>query len=138
MADNGLDRMNRRFAAVLRNVRETLPTAILKSAYEVADLQRSLAPIDEGDLRDSIVVTPPGGITPPYSQPGGSRTAGDLEAIVTAGNINVRYPHHVEHGTSKMSARPFFFPGWRLARLRALNRIKRVQRKAVRTGWDTP
>lgn len=133
-----LDRLNRRFAAVLKNVREMLPPAVLKGANEVADMQRRLAPVDEGDLRDSITVTPPGGTTPPYSQPGGSRTAGELEAIVTAGNSNVRYPHHVEHGTSKMKARPFFFPGWRFARRRSLDRIRRYGRKAVRTGWDNP
>lgn len=138
MSDGGLDRMNRRFAAVLKNVREMVPPAVLKSANEVADMQRRLAPVDEGDLKDSITVTPPGGTTPPYSQPGGSRTAGELEAIVTAGNSNVRYPHHVEHGTSKMSARPFFFPGWRFMRRRSLDRIKRAGSKAVRTGWRSP
>lgn len=138
MADGGLDRLNRRFAAVLKNVREMVPPAVLKSANEVADMQRRLAPVDEGDLKDSITVTPPGGTTPPYSQPGGSRTAGELEAIVTAGNSNVRYPHHVEHGTSKMKARPFFFPGWRFMRRRSLDRIKRNMGKAIRTGWRSP
>ncbi|MBN9450477.1 MAG: HK97 gp10 family phage protein [Bosea sp.] len=133
-----LDRLNRRFDAVLRNVREVVQPALLKGANEIADMQRMLAPEDTGDLKDSITVTPPGGTTPPYSQPGGSRTVGENQAVVTVGNTDVRYPHFVEFGTSVTPAQPFFWPGYRLRRKRALDRIKRSIRKAVRTGWDSP
>lgn len=138
MSDGGLDRMNRRFAAVLRNVKEVVEPALVKGAEEIAATQRQLAPEDTGDLKDSITVTPPGGTTPPYSQPGGSRTAKENEAIVTAGNEKVRYAHLPEYGTSKMPATPWFWPGFRLTRKRAQDRIKRSIRKAVRTGWDSP
>lgn len=138
MSDGGLDRMNRRFAAVLRNVKEVVEPALVKGAEEIAATQRQLAPEDTGDLKDSITVTPPGGTTPPYSQPGGSRTAKDGEAIVTAGNAAVRYPHLVEYGTADAPAQPFFWSGFRLTRTRAQNRIKRSIRKAVRDGWDKP
>jgi HK97 gp10 family phage protein len=138
VSDDGLDRMNRRFAAVLKNVREMLPPALIKGANEIADMQRRLAPVDEGDLKASITVTPPGGTTPPYSQPGGSRTAGELEAIVTAGNSDVRYAHLPEYGTSNAPAQPYFWPGWRFMRKRSTDRIKRAGSKAVRTGWDAP
>ena len=138
MSDGGLDRMNRRFAAVLRNVKEVVEPALVKGAEEIAATQRQLAPEDTGALKDSITVTPPGGTTPAYSQPGGSRTAKENEAIVTAGNAAVRYPHLVEHGTSEAPAQPFFWPGFRLTRARAQNRIKRSISKAVRTGWDAP
>lgn len=138
MADGGLDRMNRRFAAVLRNVKEVVEPALVKGAEEIAATQRQLAPEDTGDLKDSITVTPPGGTTPPYSQPGGSRVAKENEAIVTAGGTDVRYPHLVEHGTSQSPAQPFFWPGFRLTRTRAQNRIKRSIRTAVRKGWDSP
>lgn len=138
MSDGGLDRMNRRFAAVLRNLKEVVEPALVKGAEEIAATQRQLAPEDTGDLKDSITVTPPGGTTPPYSQPGGSRVAKENEAIVTAGGTDVRYPHLVEHGTSQSPAQPFFWPGFRLTRTRAQNRIKRSIRKAVRTGWDAP
>lgn len=138
MSDGGLDRMNRRFAAVLRNVKEVVEPALVKGAEEIAATQRQLAPEDTGDLKASIIVTPPGGTTPPYSQPGGSRTAKENEAIVTAGNVAVRYPHLVEHGTSGAPAQPFFWPGFRLNRTRAQNWIKRAISKAVRTGWDAP
>lgn len=133
-----LDRLNRRFAAVMTNVREVVQPALVKGAEEIAATQRQLAPEDTGDLKDSITVTPPGGTTPPYSQPGGSRVAKENEAIVTAGGTDVRYPHLVEHGTGQSPAQPFFWPGFRLTRTRAQNRIKRSIRKAVRTGWDNP
>lgn len=135
MSDNGLDRMNRRFAAVLTNVREVVQPALVKGAEEIAATQRQLAPEDTGALKDSITVTPPGGTTPAYSQPGGSRTAKDGEALVTAGNVAVRYPHLVEYGTSDAPAQPFFWPGFRLMRQRSLNRVSRAIGKAVRTGW---
>lgn len=133
-----LDRLNRRFAAVMKNVREVVQPTLVQGAEEIAATQRQLAPEDTGDLKDSITVTPPGGTTPPYSRPGGSRVAKQNEAIVTAGGTDVRYPHLVEHGTSQSPAQPFFWPGFRLTRTRAQNRIKRSIRKAVRTGWDAP
>ena len=43
MSDNGLNRMNRRFAAVLANVREVVQPALIKSAEEIA------TPIDASD-----------------------------------------------------------------------------------------
>lgn len=135
---DGLDRLNRRFAAVQRNVREVVQPALLQGANEIADMQRQLAVEDTGALKESIAVTPPGGTTPPYSQPGGSRVVGENEAVVTVGGTDVRYPHLVEYGTSSAPAQPFFWPGFRLTRKRALNRIKRSIRKAVRTGWDAP
>lgn len=138
MAEGDLDRLNRRFAAVLRNVKEVVEPALVKGAEEIADMQRELAVEDTGAMRHSITVTPPGGTTPPYSQPGGSRVVGENEAVVTVGGVDVRYPHLVEYGTSEAPAQPFFWPGFRLTRTRAQNRIKRSIRKAVREGWDAP
>ena len=95
-------------------------------------MQRSLAPVDDGDLRASIAVTGPGETTPPYSQPGGSRVAGVNEAFITAGNSDVRYAHLQEFGTKHHLAQPYFWPGFRLTRKRALARVKRAISKAVR------
>ena len=58
-----LDRLNRRFAAVMKNVREVVHPALVKFANEIADMQRQLAVEDTGALKDSITVTPPGGTT---------------------------------------------------------------------------
>ncbi|MFE3837544.1 HK97-gp10 family putative phage morphogenesis protein [Pseudogemmobacter sonorensis] len=130
-----LDRLNRRMKAIPLAVREAVKPPLVKGAEEVAAAQRALAPEETGDLKASITVTPPGMPTPAYSQPGGSRVASQLEALVTAGNSDVRYPHLVEHGTAHAPAQPYFWPGFRLTRKRAANRIKRAIAKAVREGW---
>ncbi len=137
MSDGGLDRMNRRFAAVLKNVREVVQPSLVKSGEELASTMRQLAPVDEGDLKASIAVTPPGATTPPYSQPGGSRAAKENEVLVTVGNVDVRYPHLQEYGTSTAPAQPFFWPAFRLLRTRLQNRTKRAISKAVRDGWNS-
>lgn len=135
--DGGLSRFQQRMRAIPKAVRVAVAPALVKSAEEVADMQRSLAPEDTGALKDSITVTPPGQATPAYSQPGGSRVANELGAIVTAGNSEVRYPHLVEHGTTEAAAQPFFWPGFRLTRKRATSRIKRAISKAVKENWGS-
>ncbi|WP_275789109.1 HK97-gp10 family putative phage morphogenesis protein [Pararhizobium gei] len=133
--DGGLSRFQKRMRAIPLAVREAVQPALIKSAEETATVMRSLAPEDTGALKDSIEVTAPGQSTPDYSQPGGSRVAGELEALVTVGNHTVRYPHLVEYGSKKAPAQPFFWPGFRLNRKRAANRIKRAIGKAVRDQW---
>jgi HK97 gp10 family phage protein len=135
---NGLDRTLAAMDRVKRAPREMITKALLTTANEVASAQRHLAESsrDTGALIDSITVTPPGHSTPPYSQPGGSRVAGELEVIITAGNSDVRYAHLVEYGTAKSEAKPFFWLALRLLRKRAENRINRAARKAVKDAWN--
>ncbi len=135
---DGLNGLMKAFDRVKTAPRKQITKALLASANELADAQRHLAEAsrDTGALIDSIAVTGPGETTPPYSQPGGSRVAGDAEVIVTAGNSEVRYAHLVEYGTSKSEAQPFFWPALRLLRRRLQQRIDRAGRKAVRDAWS--
>lgn len=139
MSDNGLADLKRRIDAVIAKVRTTVDPALKKSADEITDLQRSLAERsrDTGALIESIAVTAGPGQTPPYSQPGGSHTVAEHAVAITAGNSDVRYPHLVEHGTADAPAQPFFWPGFRLGRKRAQDRIKRAISKSVREGWKS-
>lgn len=113
MASNGLKETLAAMERVKQAAKEAAMKRLIKGAEEVAAAQRLLAPKDTGALADSITVTLPGHSTPPYSQPGGQRVAGENQVIVTAGNEEVRYPHFLEHGTSKMEAEPYFFPPYR-------------------------
>ncbi|GHA34977.1 hypothetical protein GCM10007989_33610 [Devosia pacifica] len=133
-----LKRVLARVEGIPEAVRRDMQPAIRKSADELADMQRNLAETsrDTGALIESIEVTPPGGTTPNYSQPGGSRTAHELEAIVTVGNSEVRYPHLVEYGTAHAPAQPFFWPAVRSLQRRITNRLNRAARKAVREHWS--
>ena len=130
---------------ILRNMRKTATTprekvlpALLQSAHELAAMQRALAPVDIGNLRQSIAVTAPGQTTPPYSQPGGNRVAGATETIVSAGDDQARYTHLVEFGAPQAAAQPFFWPVYRLLRKRIIGRINRTAKKAIRDEWNRP
>lgn len=136
--DGGLSRFQKRMRAIPRDVRAAVKPALVKGAGEIAANMRVLAPVDEGDLRDSITVTGPGKTTPPYSQPGGSMVVAENAAAVTAGNSEVRYPHLQEYGTTRHPAHPFFWPGFRLGRKRAADRVKRAMAKACRENWGKP
>lgn len=130
--DGGLSSFRRRMRAIPQAARNAVQPALIKSAGDIADIQRRLAPVEDGDLRDSIVVTGPGEATPPYSQPGGAMVVPENMAAITVGNTEVRYPHLQEFGTSRHAAQPFFWPGFRMGRKRALDRIKRAIGKAIR------
>ncbi|MCS3740230.1 HK97-gp10 family putative phage morphogenesis protein [Rhizobium sp. BK661] len=120
-----------------RAPREALLPVLKKSGEELAAAQKALAETskDTGALIESITVTLPGQSTPPYSQPGGARVAGETEVIVTAGNSDVRYAHLVEYGTSKGEAQPFFWAALRLLRKRFDNRNRRTVMRALRDAW---
>lgn len=128
----------RRLEGIPDAIKQDMQPAVVKSAEELAEMQRRLAETsrDTGALIDSIEVTKPGESTPPYSQPGGERTAHELEAIVTVGDHVVRYPHLVEYGTKEASAQPFFWPAVRSLQKRINNRLNRAARKAIRTYWS--
>ncbi|WP_306755433.1 HK97-gp10 family putative phage morphogenesis protein [Paracoccus actinidiae] len=118
--------------AIPEAARKAVAPAVMKSAYDIADIMEGLAPEDEGDLIGSIAVTGPGQTTPPYSQPGGAMVVPENTAAITVGNSDVRYPHLQEFGTSHHEAQPFFWPGFRMGRKRALDRIKRAIGKAIK------
>jgi HK97 gp10 family phage protein len=135
---NGLTETMAAFDRIARAPREAVLPALIKSGNELAAAQKALAETsrDTGALIDSIEVTAPGQHTPPFSQPGGSRVAGETEVLVTVGNEDVRYAHLVEYGTAKAEAQPFFWPALRLLRKRLQNRINRAAKKAVKDAWN--
>lgn len=149
-SDGGLSSFRKRMRAIPQAARNAVQPALMKSAEEIADIQRALAPDDPStsapDLKSSIAVTGPGQTTPPYSQPGGAMVVPENMAVITVGDTDVRYPHLVEFGTrARMTkskeqsghhpgtaAQPFFWPSFRMGRKRALARIKRAIGKAIR------
>lgn len=91
-----------------------------KAGQPIADRARELAPVDEGDLRDSIKV----GTRLSGNQRRKHRKAqkDDVEMFVGAG------PHPQAHlqefGTSKFPPQPFMRPAWDQHKRAALNGIK--------------
>lgn len=140
------DRLFAKLKQLAPDAARELGEEALKSGQEMVDIARGYAPFDEGDLIESIVVTPGGQQTPAYSQPGGSQRVPEHAALVTAGNSKVRYPHLVEYGTRPhinagifpgtahpgTVAQPFFWPAFRLMRKRFKSRMTRRLNKALK------
>lgn len=131
----GLERLRAKLRAMPAEVKAEVEAVIVASAEEVASTARALAPIDDGDLKASIVVTPPGGSTPLYSS-GGRQAVGELRALVTAGNGKTRYAANVEFGHGNAAPRPFFWPSYRSKKKRIRSRIARAIGKAARKIWS--
>lgn len=125
MAKNGLADLNRRLAAIPKRVRAAVKPALDASADELVSAQRSLAPVDDGDLRNSIKWRETGELSREVK-------AGGAATTVDTGRYDYDYALGVEFGTSKMAAQPFFWPGYRLVRKRVRSRIKRAVTKAVK------
>lgn len=156
MALLGLVKLNRKLKTIPVAAKTAARKAVVEGMQEVVNLQQNLAPYDDGELMESIVLTGPNSQTPKYSQPGGQRKTGDLEAISTAGNTKVRYAHLVEFGTAPhaqggmfegtmhpgTAPQPFFWPAWRALRTRVRGRVTRSINKAIKqaaaSGGSSP
>lgn len=143
----GRERLAARMRQMPKRLQAEMQAGVVEGAEELAALQRSMAPKASGALARSIRVTGPSESTPAYSQPGGGgRVMGPLQAMVTAGDDDVRYPHLVEYGVAAhinkgqfagtkhpgTTAQPFFWPAYRLLRKRIASRIRRGVSKALR------
>lgn len=157
--DGGLSRFQKRMRDLPRAMKTEVEKALAKSAQEIVDLAKSLCPVDEGALRDSIGWTfgtaPEGARMVAQSAP-----IEGLTVTVYAGNDEAFYARWVEMGTqagifgqrvasqsrrsgrrksyrthSGTAAQPFFFPAYRLLKKRSQGRIRRAIGKAVRDNW---
>jgi len=140
--DGGLPRIQQRMNAIPKRIRERMGVVVVEEATKIADDMRTLAQAskDTGALIASIEVTAPGGVTPPYSQPGGMTKVAENSAMITAGNKDVRYPHLVEYGHTGpngtvVEPQPFFWPAVALNKRKVQLRLRREAKKAVKEGW---
>lgn len=114
----GLDRLNRRFRELPNETGRLIEKALDKGGAEVADAARNLAPVDTGDLKESI-----GHLVRPLPDDRGAAAFVIVDAF---------YGRFVEFGSQDRPARPFFFPAYRLLRKRVTGRIRRAVKKAAR------
>lgn len=133
--DGGIGRLKKRLANIPKNVKEAVQPNLIKQGEMMADTMRRLVPVDTGELRDSIAVTPPDSSTPPFSTPGGSFVVPETSVAVTAGGKDARHAHLIEYGTVKMNAQPFFWPAVRLTRKKAQRNLKSAIGRAVKREW---
>lgn len=133
-AANSSKRLEERLKALPEGILEHIRPALVQSAEDVASNMRMLAETsrDTGALIASVETTAPGETTPAYASGGGQRTAKPNEALVTVGNPKVRHGHLIEFGTTKMQAKPFMLPAFRLAKTRVERRIKRAITQGIK------
>lgn len=133
----GLDKLNRKLAALPKAFRDEIRAAMVKGAEEMVGMAKRLAPVDSGALRDSIGWT--WGDAPAGAMTLAEGTAGDLKITIYAGtrdkslgDRDAFYAAFVEFGTVKMPANPFFYPSWRTLKKRLISRNSRAVRAAAK------
>ena len=123
--------------------------ALRQNGEEIIPVIKRAAPVDDGDLQQSINWTfgdpPPGtlGVNERRRDPPG--IPDDLRISLYAGGKKAPHAHLVHYGTGPrfqkdgaatgvMPARPFFFPDVRAFRNRFRNRIRRLTAKGLKAG----
>lgn len=150
MRIKGVDQLKRKLRAMPQIARAEIHEALQQSAAEMTATARNFAPVDSGALRNSIGYTfgeykaenanvrGVGG--------GGKLNDKDLTVTIHAGDARAFYAAFVEFGTAAhtnkgkfagshnpgASARPFFFPAYRLVKRRVKSRISRATSKAAK------
>ncbi|HVI28105.1 HK97-gp10 family putative phage morphogenesis protein [Hansschlegelia sp.] len=112
-------------AAIRRDLLKRIPAqvekeigkALDKSARELAENARALAPKESGDLADSIRVEPGADV---------------LARNVVAGDDSAPQGTFIEFGTEHADAEPFFWPVFRLLEKRRTGQINRAVKKALK------
>lgn len=154
----GLARLQKKLERMPKVAKEAIQAAMAAQADEIIAMMKSLAPVDDGDLRDSIGWT--FGKKPRYAQAMATMKAsmaGDLTITIYAGNSKVRYAHLVEFGTKPHSiepknakalgpggkygvhvdhpgskAQPFFYVSYRANKKKTKSAINRAVNKAAK------
>lgn len=126
----GLDALNRKLAALPVAVREEIAAALDEGADRMVGLAKSLAPVDEGDLRASIRKEPGRHELARVVRAGGRLTTKPVRRGITAPAVD--YAVIDEFGTKEHPARPFFFPAWRALKKAVRARLSRAYRNAAK------
>lgn len=131
----GLDRLNARFNAIPKRVRDAAEKELERSAAEiVATMKRFASRGRTGKMADSIGWT--WGDVPAGTMKVGSvggKVYGSLSITIYAGGKEAFYATFQEFGTKEMRAHPFFFPAWRAHKKKVNARLKRAMTKAIKS-----
>lgn len=148
----GLDRLNRKLAALPSAARKRIREAMEQGASEVVSMMKSLVPVGgSGDLKNSIDWTwgaaPKGAMSIGTVRARGLGATGSENLItIYAGNAEAYYARFVEFGTAAhtaggkfagatipaIPASPFFYVSFRANRRRVKSRITRAINKSAK------
>lgn len=148
----GRAKLRRRLMRLPEEVKAQLKRDFAQGADDIVDMMKTYAPVDDGELRDSIHWRWAGDKQVAYSQGDTSGAApgelGDMSIRIAAGNTKVRYAHLVEFGAAPhvaggmfkgaqhpgRQAQPFFFPSYRAQRKRVVKNFRSGIRKAMKAS----
>ena len=103
----GDDKLSAQLRQLIGDLRgAAVEKALVAGALVIMNDAKRRAPVDTGNLRRSIHV---GGHKGPET-PSSGRDLGRVDYQTVQVGTNVEYAKYQEHGTSKMSARPFLRP----------------------------
>lgn len=127
-------RLLAKLKALKTETASVIQPVLVSVAERIVELAKSLCPVDQGDLRDSIGWS--FGDAPKGSISIASQAVGATRITIFAGNDKAYYARFVEFGTQASKdhratrANPFFFPAWRALR----KNVKRELGKAIRAA----
>lgn len=127
----GRDKLQKKLERLPAAAKTAIMEAMAKSADDIVRIAKSLAPVDDGDLRKSIGWVW-GNKAPRGSISLGNVRQGSLALTIFAGNDDAFYARWIEFGTQKMAAQPFFYVSYRARRKSAKSRISRAINKAAK------
>lgn len=85
--------VSNRLPAIAKAIEKGVPLVIAKGAHDVEGAAKGNAPVDTGNLRNSI-------------------TAEELSALLWIVYVGATYGIYVEMGTYRMGAQPYLLPGF--------------------------
>ena len=135
-------RLRARLAKIPDIAREAAAAAMEEGAQEIVDAMKMAAPVDSGDLRDSIGWTwgevPAGSFVIDEIRSG--KNKGDqyatLRIKIYAGSREAFYARFQEFGTRSQPAQPFFFSTWKRERAKFRRKIRAAIRKRIKEAFN--
>lgn len=134
MDDGGISRLQRRFAAIPKAIRDEIQPSLTRNSNNLAKLMKQLAPEEEGDLRESIRVEQGSHELSRAVVAGGEKTTREVRS---GSGVTYDYAMAQELGTKEMPANPFFYPAKRLLAKKITRSLKSAASRAVKKNWGS-
>lgn len=133
---SGFEGVDRALRELKKPTAKAVVRRVLKGALEpIAEMARALAPVDEGDLRDSIGVSSTLIKGARRNEPRSSAEEKATRVTVYAGTAD-RNGVPREFGSSRSEAHPFLRPAWEGGKERALAAVQERMGAELRKAID--
>lgn len=129
----GMEKLRRKLARIPASVRKRAQADLMLAGREINMLQRSLAPVEDGNLRASIRTEPLGdGTIGAVVKAGGPLTTVPVRNAEKGNAPFYDYALGQEFGTQKMAPNAYFWPGWKSRKGKAKSRMRKSVKEAMR------